>query len=362
MFNVALQELSPRTYSFGERYGLLSSFFACQWWFSRSQQKLIVPGIDVQAELGQKNGSPNLQTNKPTGGGQANGPSPATRKAPNRQPSRRNKPGLLPKVDPTGTRQPHREDTYTMRSPQLQPTPSSHVSSPTAKSPGFIIQSGSSPVGIDMHVQQQQQQNNAQSRQRSSILPQPGPFAQNHSMTAPPVGPMEPVVTSQPLMPSANVLDSGRMASAFYPSPFQKHYDQLGKTMQLGVVSIFMFFMFYFFIFYWYFVYSTNTVVLEQEYDAHADMVDEAEHDDTTEGTHYASNYHDSATRRDEHRDDHGIGHTHHNHHQGESEGFGSTNSLFDHFDPMLDADPFGLTASMHFQTPFSYSQSHNRP
>lgn len=37
---------------------------------------------------------------------------------------------------------------------------------------------------------------------------------------------------------------------------------------------------------------------------------------------------------------------------------FGASNSLFEHFEPMLDADPFGLTASMHFQTPFSYEQS----
>lgn len=36
--------------------------------------------------------------------------------------------------------------------------------------------------------------------------------------------------------------------------------------------------------------------------------------------------------------------------------------SLFNVFDPMLDPDPFGLTASMHFQTPFSYVESHVGP
>jgi hypothetical protein len=30
-------------------------------------------------------------------------------------------------------------------------------------------------------------------------------------------------------------------------------------------------------------------------------------------------------------------------------------NTFFDPYDPMLDADPFGLTASMHFPTQFSY-------
>jgi hypothetical protein len=33
----------------------------------------------------------------------------------------------------------------------------------------------------------------------------------------------------------------------------------------------------------------------------------------------------------------------------------------FDVFDPMLDADPFGLTASMHFPTPFSFDQGQGR-
>lgn len=36
---------------------------------------------------------------------------------------------------------------------------------------------------------------------------------------------------------------------------------------------------------------------------------------------------------------------------------YGNTNQLLGNYDPMLDADPFGLSASMHFQTPFSYEQ-----
>jgi len=34
---------------------------------------------------------------------------------------------------------------------------------------------------------------------------------------------------------------------------------------------------------------------------------------------------------------------------------FGGINQLFDPYDPMLDADPFGLSASMHFPTQFSF-------
>jgi hypothetical protein len=33
-------------------------------------------------------------------------------------------------------------------------------------------------------------------------------------------------------------------------------------------------------------------------------------------------------------------------------------NNVFDPYDPMLDADPFGLSASMHFPTQFSYDTS----
>ena len=34
---------------------------------------------------------------------------------------------------------------------------------------------------------------------------------------------------------------------------------------------------------------------------------------------------------------------------------------MFDPYDPMLDADPFGLTASMHFPTHFSFQESSMR-
>ena len=39
----------------------------------------------------------------------------------------------------------------------------------------------------------------------------------------------------------------------------------------------------------------------------------------------------------------------------------GEMNQPFDPFDPMLDADPFGLTASMHFPTQFTFQESSMR-
>ena len=38
-----------------------------------------------------------------------------------------------------------------------------------------------------------------------------------------------------------------------------------------------------------------------------------------------------------------------------------SFGQMFDPSDPSLDADPFGLTASMHFPTPFSFQESSMR-
>lgn len=36
-------------------------------------------------------------------------------------------------------------------------------------------------------------------------------------------------------------------------------------------------------------------------------------------------------------------------------------NQAFDSYDPMLDADPFGLSASMHFPTSYSFDQAPQR-
>lgn len=40
---------------------------------------------------------------------------------------------------------------------------------------------------------------------------------------------------------------------------------------------------------------------------------------------------------------------------------YGNPNNVLGNYEPILDTDPFGLSASMHFQTPFSYEQNHTR-
>ena len=46
---------------------------------------------------------------------------------------------------------------------------------------------------------------------------------------------------------------------------------------------------------------------------------------------------------------------------EGHSPALAEMNQPFDPFDPMLDADPFGLSASMHFPTQFSFQESSMR-
>ncbi|PGH18881.1 hypothetical protein AJ80_04299 [Polytolypa hystricis UAMH7299] len=313
---------------------------------------LLEKGIDVQAELSLKSGSPGLNPSKPSTQS-ASHASPRSRGGISKQPIHRHRAGLAPKPDPLHVTQAHREDAYTTRSPQLQPTPTSHVSSPsTAKSPGFALQGGMSPTGTDIHAQQQQQQRNApQSHSRPQLLPHPGTYSHTpQSIVTQHSDAMDATPATQPMIPSSNTMNASRMPPAYYPSPFQKHYDQLGKRTRPSP--------------------PTPLHQWSSEYDAQADMIDEPDADEAVEATPY-SEFHEQAPSRGgggsgngsgnggggERRTDHQRQTSHSQ--PGEQDTLGeSASSFFDHFDPMLDADPFGLTASMHFQTPFSYSQN----
>jgi hypothetical protein len=182
----------------------------------------LLKDIDVQAELRAK-GSPHLGPTKaplvPTS--QA---SPIQRAMMNRQQqARRPTAGIAPKLDPINPMvQPNREGAFSTQSPQLQPTPSSQTSSPsTSKSPGFAVQGGISPSTSDFQAQQPHPQ------QRSQQQPQLRPLNPSHpAMTG---------VASTPIGSAAGppgpvpMTTAGGLPSAYYPSPFQKHIDQLGK-------------------------------------------------------------------------------------------------------------------------------------
>ncbi|KAF2231317.1 hypothetical protein EV356DRAFT_295034 [Viridothelium virens] len=304
---------------------------------------LLEKGIDVQAELRTKTGSPNLGPTPvpPSASGPPAQP-PMQRALLNRHTqAQRNVAGLAPKLErpQIHTRQGVGVGA-TSNSPQ-QPTPSSHASSPSGvsvRSPGANPSGGvHSPTSI--HLAQQQGQH-------------PQPFRTHQSQTSQ-YQPLQPAISSStsytsPTVSSASGPGAANVVSGtgLYPSPFQNHYDQL-----------------------------------EQEYDAQADMIDE---DATTssEPPRSAGVGPSSFPRNPGHQgsDPHQMGAPYgmpqqqiippgqppppmHHHHIHTSVGeagptFGAVNQLYDpSFDPLLDSDPFGLSASMHFPTQYQYEQ-----
>jgi hypothetical protein len=169
--------------------------------FIISFRLLTFTGIDVQAELRLKTGAP----------GSSAKPNPVPAKSGQMpRPSQRHPAGIASKPDAFAISQ--REGAYGVPSPQFQATPTSHVSSPShAKSPGYGFQGGMSPVEV-----------NAQGNGRPQLLPQPRTFTSQTSpgaISMPQTDPAE----------KARGPRGARVAAAYYPSPFQKHYDQLGE-------------------------------------------------------------------------------------------------------------------------------------
>lgn len=276
---------------------------------------LLEKGIDVQAELRLKTGAPGA-TAKPA-------MPPKAAPGPTARPAQRLPGGITSKPDAFAMSQ--RDGAYGVPSPQFQATPTSHVSSPShAKSPGFGFQGAMSPVGVE------------QQGGRPQLLPQPRTF--NNQTSPPAISMPQTDPTDKPRGARGQ-----RVAAQYYPSPFQKHYDQLGKS--LYVTS---------------YCESVKRLELtpftEQEYDAQADMVDE-DHDGSvnasylpgftpqsvTSGSHSLSGFNPPPGG------------------DGGGTDFGAANQLLGQYEPMLDADPFGLSASMHFPTPFNYEQNNPR-
>lgn len=104
---------------------------------------------------------------------------------------------------------------------------------------------------------------------------------------------------------------------------------------------------------------GTNAVGTEQEYDAQADMYDEQDPGDQSAGPGpfpYGQpqiSPHGLPTSANAQQQS-GQQPFHPGNAQDQPV-FPPPNHSFDGFDPMLDADPFGLSASMHFPTQFSY-------
>ncbi|KAF2009160.1 hypothetical protein BU24DRAFT_359001 [Aaosphaeria arxii CBS 175.79] len=315
---------------------------------------LLEKGIDVQAELRAKTGSPNLGPTRAAASAQTspNQPPLQQRAILNRQQQRRSLGGPpkaegvhhgLPMIQPDGA--------LPQRSPLSQPTPASHLSSPTAsqtQSPNFMPQGTSvSPNFGPLPQQQPGQQPLRPQPPRSHFTPIMGPQGQQGQQ-----GPQRPsVITNQSPsngINSASTVGSGPASvmtqsstsggpSSYYTSPFESHMNQLGNT--------------------------------EQEYDEQADMLD---HDDPSDqsagpgpGPFSQQNFPQQGQSMQQNQ---GMqppmqpaqnqqytppsGNISNNDSNGVNAAvFNGMNHLFDPYDPMLDADPFGLSASMHFPT-----------
>lgn len=188
-------------------------------------------GIDVQAELRAKTGSPNLGPTRPAASAHAspNQPPLQQRAILNRQQQRRSLQGP-PKADGTNGLPMIQPDGPIQRSPLSQPTPGSHLSSPAqsaTRSPNFIPQGHSvSPNFGPIPPQQQQQQ----------LRPQPprSQFNPNPMMPSPqrPIsnqGPVNGIPGASSIGPNANGITQSSGPSPFYQAQYSDHMNQLGK-------------------------------------------------------------------------------------------------------------------------------------
>ncbi|THW89447.1 hypothetical protein D6D12_01280 [Aureobasidium pullulans] len=294
---------------------------------------LLEKGIDVQAELQMKTGSPALgHTYIPHHAPAPMAAAPLQRTALNRQHARRSGQVYPPRVGPGAGAQ--SDLSFSARSPQGHPTPSSHASSPTAlstQSPA-ALQPGAMTPPASVIAGGQQQQYGVPQPPRSRYVMQHPPQHRGPAYSA-------PNGVSSITEPTNGVPGS---ASAFYPSPFQKHIEQLGNTDQE------------------YDAQPTSSSMLETESEANEQAPVQA-----PEPPQFpAANPYHATHAAQQHADHHGPakGNAQENDrgHPGENQ-IPGMNQIFDPYDPMLDADPFGLSASMHFSTDYGFQHPPQR-
>lgn len=183
---------------------------------------LLEKGIDVQAELRAKTGSPSLgPTHMPQVMAQ---PPPVQRAIMNRHnQARRSTSNIAPKLEPGMPAPPMHPAGHSNISPQSRQTPSSHHSSPTSNSPGFPSHGVMTPPASDAQMQQQRLQHIKP--QMPHVLPMP-----SAGNIPSPLGP--PMKNQGP----AGAGGMSGAPAAFYPS-FQNHLEQLGKLTPPLLIS-----------------------------------------------------------------------------------------------------------------------------
>lgn len=355
---------------------------------------LLEKGIDVQAELRAKTGSPTLgPTHMPQNMVQ---PPPIQRALLNRHHARRSNSSIAPKLEPgvvAGPLPPPLQSPHALASPKNRPTPPSHTASPTATSYGS--QHGASPAtsGSDHNMAGQirhQQQHPPNNSMKAPPVPLGGLAAAGAAAAAAAARQMHIARAQQTA--GAPQVSGGVGAAPFYATQaYRNHIEQLGKLTPFFSPPPPL---------------SRNSVVLdssrvsEQEYDAAADMLDDpSDPPDTPSGpgpypgAQYGgepqpislpspvttmpptNNQHmtgPSPMDGVQHQQQQHPAHHHqqqqqqqqqHQQHQQQQQqqqggGYPSMTQLLD---PALDWDPFGLSASMAFPAQFSFDTSNMR-
>ncbi|KAM0249473.1 hypothetical protein ACHAP5_002862 [Fusarium lateritium] len=277
---------------------------------------LLEKGIDVQAELRAKTGSPNLgPTHMPQNLVQ---PPPIQRAIMNRHhQSRRSNSNIAPKAEPVPVLPPPLQPHSTATSPKNRPTPSSHSNSPSNTGSAF------SPAASDNMSMRGSM--TSMSRQPMPQQPQQPQQQQMPQNTQPPR--------------SSMMQNSGRgqagSAASYYPTPaFQNHIEQL-----------------------------------EQEYDAQADMIDEPEIETPAAHGGYSSGYNgDNQQPMMMSPASSGPGHQMTPSHEPVQQPPQTSHSQYPSMTQLLDQngldwDPFGLSASMAFPNgqQFQFEQANMR-
>ncbi|KAI5369840.1 Putative basic-leucine zipper domain-containing protein [Septoria linicola] len=312
---------------------------------------LLEKGIDVQAELQMKTGSPVLGPGFMHGATSVPQQPQLQRTTLQRAQARRSGQNFLPKLAPG---QSSSDIGFSTTSPLAHPTPSSHASSPSqlsTRSPALQQGGMTSPASAVLAQPQgqpyqsfarssqhlpnqafyQAQQQPINTSQRPQHRPTP---SSTYASSASGISNMSAGSQALP-HPGSSGGKAPSSASAFYPSPFQKHFEQL-----------------------------------DQEYDSHQarSTFDEPE-DEAQPGNlrspeelqgQYPSQFdqHQSQQHSEYYQQAHGIAGT-----QQQMAPPTSHPGAGDFVDPnqMLDADPFGLSASMHYPQTYETQQYHDQ-
>jgi hypothetical protein len=186
------------------------------------------PGIDVQAELRAKNGSPNLGPTRPAASAH-NSPNQAPlsqRAVLNRQQQRRSLQGP-PKADGISGLPMIQPDGPIQRSPLSQPTPGSHLSSPAqsaTRSPNFVPhgQSVSPNFGPVPPQQQPLRPQPPRSNFTPIMAPQRPSILTNHP-------PSNGISRAPPVGNGTNGISQNSSTGFQFQTQFTDHMTQLGK-------------------------------------------------------------------------------------------------------------------------------------